>query len=166
MNGYLIEKYHKLIMDKHIYFQRVITEGDPFSKIPPKPKNITNKKLYFHADDLINEPNMLALSCSNYKKTKKIQCYKKSKTKSIKSNKQAHSSYLGINFAHAGQNIKDRTKEIKRNKQGDTIGRIIIGGTDMNASVSFINLEDVKRDDRNTIKNITRKIKKEIQDKL
>jgi hypothetical protein len=160
MNGNLMEKYIKLIYENKIQFERIITEGDPFAKLPPTNKRTAKINTYYHIDDLKPKLKDKAIFCTNFKKTKKLQCGLKNKTNRAKIEKKNHGNYLAINYEKAAQGITNINKEIKRNKQFETICRIIIGGDEEPSKVSFFSLQRVKIPQRRTIKNITSKIYK------
>jgi hypothetical protein len=160
MNGYLMEKYIKLIHKNKIQFERIITDGDPFAKLPPTTKRTAKIRTYYHVDNIDPELKTHALFCTNFKKTKKVQCGLKNKTNRAKIEKKNHGNYLAINYEKAAQGITNTKKEIKRNKRFETICRIIIGGDKDQPKVSFFSLQRIKTPQGSTIKNITRKISK------
>lgn len=162
MNYYLIKNYNKLIKNKKIYFERIITEGDPFANLPLHNKILPKSLNYYHIDEQNNKLDIdHVLFCSNYKKTKKLVCGLKNKTKRIKFNKKNHGSYLSINYAKAAQGLTNFKKEIKRNNYLNTICRIIIGGNSEETKVVFFDLQHLKTPyEYNLYDNATRKIKK------
>lgn len=164
MNYNLVKKYNKLIKNKKIYFERIITDGDPFAKLPFHNINLPRIVKYYHVDDQNKHLNEHALFCSNYKKTKKLTCNLKSKTKRAKIDKKNHGNYLAINYAKASQGLTNFKKEIKRNQYLNTICRIIIGGNSEETKVVFFDLQQLKTPhDNNFFSNMTRKIKKIIK---
>jgi hypothetical protein len=162
MNGHLMEKYIKLINNHKIQFERIVTDGDPFPKIPPKTIGTSETRTYYHVDDMDTKLQKNALFCSNYKKTKKLHCDVKNKTKRAKINIKNHGNYLSINYDKAGQGLTDTKKEINRDSQYNTICRIIIGGDDDQPKVSFFNLQEIKTFNAGILKNITMKLSKTI----
>ena len=52
--------------------------------------------------------------------------------------------YLGISYKAAANNLSNLNKEIKRDSNGDTICRIIIGGNNETFKVVFFNLNEAK----------------------
>ena len=160
MNGHLIKKYIKLIHENKIQFERIITDGDPFAKLPPTHNMTSKTRTYYHVDNMAPELQSNALFCTNFKKTKKLKCGLKNKTNRAKIEKKNHGNYLAINYEKAAQGITNTKKEIEQNKQFETICRIIIGGNEDQQKVSFFSLQKIKTPQGTTIKNITRKISK------
>jgi hypothetical protein len=160
MNGSLITKYIDLINKHKIQFARIVTDGDPFPKLPPNTKGTNPNNTYYHVDDMDPTLEKVALFCSNYKKTKKLICNVKNKTKRAKIHMYNHGSYLSINYAKASQGLTDYKKEIKRNNRLKTICRIIIGGNNEPCRVSFFNLQEIKTHNKSAIKNLTMKLSK------
>lgn len=160
MNGPLIEKYIDLINKHKIQFERIITDGDPFPKLPSNIKPFSPEKTYYHVDDMDKKLENVALFCSNYHKTKKLKCNIKSKTKRAKIHKYNHGSYLSINYAKASQGLTDFKKEIKRDTKLNTVCRIIIGGNKEPSRVSFFNLQQLKTPKNKTLKNLRTKLSK------
>jgi hypothetical protein len=183
-NAQMVYKFNQLVIERKIMFRRYITNGDPFTKLPPNFKYISQSLTFFHPDDLNKKLNYTAISCvnddvndiNNNKKTNnsnknnskknrtmknnkllKIKCNLKSKTQKIRSNLKYHGNYLGISYKGAAQNLTNIKKEIKRNKDGDTICRIIIGGDNKKTRVGFFNLQEAKY---LNYKNIDKKQKK------
>jgi hypothetical protein len=154
MNGHLMDKYIKLINKHKIQFERIITDGDPFPKLPPKTVGTSKTRTYYHVDDLDDKLQQNALFCSNYKKTKKLHCDVKNKTKRAKISMQNHGNYLSINYDKAAQGLTDTKKEIQRDSQYNTICRIIIGGENEPFKVSFFNLQQIKRFQKKAIFHI------------
>lgn len=161
MNAGTMEKYTKLIQDKKIMFRRFITNGDPFTKLPPNNiKTLKNNKTFYHPDDYDANIDYTSISCINQDKIKKVICDIKNKTKKRKIHLKYHALYLGVSYKHAAQGLTNLKKEIIRNTNGDTIGRIIVGGDNSPFKVSFFNFESVKHKDFGFIKRNTRKIAK------
>jgi hypothetical protein len=158
MNGPLIEKFNKLIHDKIIMFKRYINNGDPFAKLPITSKHFENS--YYFPDDYDTSLNFVAITCSDSKKTRKILCNLKNKTKKRKINIKYHGIYLGISYKAAANNLTDLNKEIKRDSNNDTICRIIIGGNNENFKAVFFNLNDAKNKKQGFISSKLAKIKK------
>ena len=160
MNGDLIEKYNNLIHNKIILFKRYITNGDPFAKLPITSKKFSNS--YYFPDDYDTSLNYVAITCKNIKKTHKILCNLKNKTKKRKINVKYHGEYLGIILKGAAGNKRDLNKEIKRhtNINSDTICRIIIGGNNKHFKCVFFNLNDAKMMPSDLITSNLKKIKK------
>lgn len=158
MNGPLIEKFNELIRDDIIMFKRYINNGDPFAKLPITSKKFQNS--YYFPDDYDESLNFVAITCSDIKKTRKIHCNLKSKTKKRKINIKYHGMYLGISYKSAANNISDLNKEINRDLNNDTICRIIIGGNNKNFKAVFFNLNDAKIKNQGVIRSKIEKIKK------
>ena len=110
-------------------------------------------------DEKFSLPN-LVLFCSNYKTTKKINC--SHKAKKVKKKLINHSSYLAISYDNASQGLIDTKKEIKRDKLGNTICRIIIGGNMPESKVSFFNLQEVKTPNLTDLQVFQKKLAKMI----
>ena len=142
MNGNLIEKFNELILTKVILFKRYITNGDPFAKLPITSKKFENS--YYFPDDYDESLSFVAITCNNIKKSRKVLCNLKNKTKKRKINIKYHGVYLGISYKGAANNVTDLNKEIKRNSNNDTICRIIIGGNNQNFRAVFFNLNEAK----------------------
>jgi hypothetical protein len=160
-NGALIIEYDRLITENKVFFMRYVTNGDPFAKLPPNLKNVSNKNTFFHPDDFNNQLDYTSITCKNG--TRKITCNLKSKTKKRAINFKYHGVYLGISYKGAAENLTDLKKEIKRNQSGDTICRIIIGGDNHKLVATFYNLQELKyKDYANISQNakVAQKIKK------
>lgn len=158
MNRPLIKKFNELIHNKTIMFRRYINNGDPFAKLP-----ITSKKFdksYYFPDDYDETLNFVAITCSDNKRTRKILCNLKSKTKKRKINVKYHGMYLGISYKAAANNLSDLNKEIKRNSDKDTICRIIIGGNNEKFKAVFFNLNEAKNKKQSFLRSKIEKIKK------
>ena len=158
MNGTLIEKFNELILNKVILFKRYITNGDPFAKLPITSKKFENS--YYFPDDYDDSLNFVAITCNNIKKSRKVLCNLKNKTKKHKINIKNHGMYLGITYKAAANNVTDLNKEIKRDSNNDTICRIIIGGDNKNFRVVFFNLNEAKMKKQGFISSKIDKIKK------
>jgi hypothetical protein len=158
MNGTLIQKYNELIHNKIIMFKRYITNGDPFAKLPITSKKFDNS--YYFPDDYDKSLNFVAITCKNIKKTSKVLCKLKNKTKKRKINIKYHGMYLGVSYKGAANNVTDLYKEIKRYLNSDTICRIIIGGNNDKFKVVFYNLNEAKMEKQSFITSKLAKIKK------
>ena len=158
MNGPLIEKFNELISNNTIMFKRYINNGDPFAKLPITSKKFQNS--YYFPDDYDESLNFVAITCSDNKKTRKILCNLKSKTKKRKINIKYHGMYLGISYKAAANNLSNLNKEIKRDSNNDTICRIIIGGNNEKFKAVFFNLNDAKIKKQGIIASKLSKIKK------
>ena len=158
MNGPLIEKFNELISNDTIMFKRYINNGDPFAKLPITSKKFLNS--YYFPDDYDESLNFVAITCHDIKKTRKIRCNLKTKTKKRKINIKYHGTYLGISYKAAANNLSDLNKEIKRDSNNDTICRIIIGGNNAKFKVVFFNLNDAKNKKQGLISSKLAKIKK------
>jgi hypothetical protein len=157
MNLSLIEEYNTLIEEKHILFRRYITNGDVFPLLPFTRKNGNNS--YYHIEEQNEAFEKYVFSCVNYKKTNKVKCNYKNKTKKIKPSPKYHAMYLGISFTGAAQDLTNIKKEIKREDYtNDTICRINIGGNNQPYKIVFFNLQKAKIPDS----NILTKLKKYI----
>jgi len=159
INGEVANQFEKFIKDKKLFFQRIVTNGDPITYLPPKTNKTNEDRTYFHMDEKFSLPN-LVLFCSNYKTTKKINCSHKAKT--VKKKLINHSSYLAISYANASQGLTDTKKEIKRDKLGNTICRIIMGGNMPQSKVSFFNLQEVKTPNLTDLQVFQKKLAKMI----
>jgi len=158
MNGPSIEIFNELIHNNIIMFKRYINNGDPFAKLPITSKKIENS--YYFPDDYDESLNFVAITCSDNKKTKKILCNLKSKTKKRKINIKYHGMYLGVSYKSAANNLSDLNKEIKRDSNDNTICRIIIGGNNKKFKAVFFNLNDAKIKKQGIITSKIEKIKK------
>lgn len=158
MNGNLIEKFNELILNKVILFKRYITNGDPFAKLPITSKKFENS--YYFPDDYDESLSFVAITCNNIKKSRKVLCNLKNKTKKRKINIKYHGMYLGISYKGAANNVTDLSKEIKRNSNNDTICRIIIGGNNQNFRAVFFNLNEAKIKKQGFLSSKIDKIKK------
>jgi hypothetical protein len=158
MNGPLIEKFNELIHNKIILFKRYITNGDPFAKLPVTSKKFDNS--YYFPDDYDESLSSSAITCNNIKKTQKVLCNLKNKTKKRKISIKYHGVYLGISYKGAANNVIDLNKEIIRDINNDTVCRIIIGGNNENFRAVFFNLNQAKRKKQGFISSKIDKIKK------
>ena len=158
MNGPLIEKFNELIHNNVIMFNRYITNGDPFAKLPITSKKFVNS--YYFPDDYDESLNFISITCTDNKKTRKVLCNLKNKTKKRKINIKYHGMYLGISYKGAANKVTDLNKEIKRDSNNDTICRIIIGGNNEKFKVVFFNLNDAKNKKQGFISSKLEKIKK------
>ena len=96
--------------------------------------------------------------CDN--QTRKTICTFKSKTKKRKPDLKYHGNYLGISYKDAADNLKNMKKEIKRNKSGDTICRLVKGNKEQIEAV-FFNLQELKHKAFNS-KSKTKKLREKI----
>ena len=155
MNYSLMDEYTKFIENKDILFRRYITNGDIFPTLP-----ITSKSgnvSYYHVEEQNDKLNNLAFSCVNYKKTNKVKCKYKNKTKKISPSVKYHATYLGISFNGAAQDLTNIHKEIIRKEiTNNTICRIIIGGNNEPYKVVFYNLDEAKRSDENIFTKVNK----------
>ena len=158
MNGNLIEKFNELILTKVILFKRYITNGDPFAKLPITSKKFENS--YYFPDDYDESLSFVAITCNNIKKSRKVLCNLKNKTKKRKINIKYHGMYLGISYKGAANNVTDLNKEIIRYLNNDTICRIIIGGNNESFRAVFFNLNEAKKKKQGLITSKIDKIKK------
>lgn len=158
MNGNLIEKFNELILNKVILFKRYITNGDPFAKLPITSKKFENS--YYFPDDYDESLSFVAITCNNIKKSRKVLCNLKNKTKKRKINIKYHGMYLGISYKGAANNVTDLNKEIIRYLNNDTICRIIIGGNNQSFRAVFFNLNEAKKKKQGLITSKIDKIKK------
>jgi hypothetical protein len=158
MNGNLIEKFNELILNKVILFKRYITNGDPFAKLPITSKKFDNS--YYFPDDYDESLSFVAVTCNNIKKSRKVLCNLKNKTKKRKINIKYHGVYLGISYKGAANNVTDLNKEIMRYINNDTICRIIIGGNNQKFRAVFFNLNEAKKKKQGFISSKIDKIKK------
>ena len=159
INGEVANQFEKFIKEKRLFFQRIVTNGDPIAYLPPTITNAKEDRTYFHMDEKFSLPN-LVLFCSNYKTTKKINCRHKATT--FKKKIINHGSYIGISYDNASQGLTDNKKEIKRDKLGNTICRIIIGGNMPQSKVAFFNLQELKTPNLSDLQVIQKKLTKMI----
>jgi len=156
-NYELIQKYNSFIKKNKILFHRYITNGDPFGKLPPNIPKSTDKT-FFHPDDNNSKLENISYLCDN--QTRKTICTFKSKTKKRKPDLKYHGNYLGISYKDAADNLKNMKKEIKRNKSGDTICRLVKGNKEQIEAV-FFNLQELKHKAFNS-KSKTKKLREKI----
>ena len=146
MNLSLIEEYNALIEEKHILFRRYVTNGDVFPMLPFTRKNGDNS--YYHIEEQDETLGKYVFSCVNNKKTNKVKCNYRNKTKKRKPSPKYHAMYLGISFSGAAQDLTNTKKEIKREDYtNDTICRINIGGNNEPYKIVFFNLQKAKKPD-------------------
>jgi len=162
MNGPAIQQFIYLIKKKQIVYERIVTDGDPFPKLPPNIKGMVQNRNYYHIDDYDPKYRKSALFCTNYSTTKKIKCNlkNKNKTKRAKISTSNHGNYMSVNFLEAAQHLTDFKKEIKRDGEGNTICRIIVSGGNEPSKASFFNLNLLKLAKKEVSSNTTRKIGK------
>jgi predicted lipase len=145
MNIDSIGQIRDFIQKKHLFYRSYVNHGDPF---PMLPLIVRKTKNSFHHLEEYDE-NMIDTSYScRTGKTKKmrVKCTFKNKTRKAKRrfDIKQHGNYLGISYKNAAQDLKNFRKEIKRNNEGDTICRIIVGGNNEKYRVSFFNLNNAK----------------------
>jgi len=157
MNYSLMDEYNKLIEEKHIFFRRYVTNGDIFPTLPFTTKN--GNTSYYHIEEENDNLQKYVFSCVNNKKTNKVKCNYRNKTKKIKLSPKYHAMYLGISFAGAAQDLTNTKKEIKREDYTkDTVCRINIGGNSEPYKIVFFNLQKAKKPDSNVITKIKKYI--------
>jgi hypothetical protein len=140
-NKYLVEKFNNYIERNIIMFERYVTNGDPITLLP-----LTTKRgnvSYYHPDEENNKMDYTAIVCRNVKKTQKVLCNLRNKTKKHKPNLKFHGTYLGVSYSGAGEDILKTTKEIVRS-HGNTVCRIIFGGNNEKSRAVFFLLDDLK----------------------
>lgn len=152
-----IQIFNSFIIKNKILFHRYVTNGDPFAKLPPNIPKLTTKTFYHPDDHNIKFENVSYL-CNN--QTKKIVCTFKSKTKKRKPNLEYHGNYLGVSYKGAADDLKNLKKEIKRNKAGDTVCRLVRPVGDKIETV-FYNLQELKHQAYKS-KSRTAKLKEKI----
>ena len=141
MNKNLIDKFNNYIERKVIMFRRYVTNGDPVALLPFTTNSGNDS--YYHPDDKNDKMSFTAIYCKNIKKTNKVHCNLRNKTKKNKTNTKYHEKYLGISYKDAGEDITKTTKEIVR-YQGNTICRIITGGNNEKSRAVFFRLDELK----------------------
>jgi predicted lipase len=142
MNVESIRQIRDFIQKNRLFYRSYVNNGDPFPRLPLIVRK--NKNSFHHLDEYDDNMNYTSYSCSSGK-TKKVKCTLKNKTRKAKRpDIKKHGNYLGISYKNAAQDLKNLRKEIKRNKEGDTICRIIVGGNNEKYRVSFFNLNDAK----------------------
>jgi hypothetical protein len=140
-NKYLVEKFNNYIERNIIMFRRYVTNGDPISLLP-----LTTKRgnvSYYHPDEVNDKIVYSAIICKNIKKTQKVICNLRNKTKKNKPNLKFHGTYLGLSYSGAGEDISKISKEIVRS-HGNTVCRIIFGGNNEKSRAVFFLLDDLK----------------------
>ena len=141
MNKFLVDKFNNYIERNIIMFKRYVTNGDPISLLP-----LTTKRgnvSYYHPDEENDKMVYTAIYCKNVKKTQRVICNLRNKTKKIKPNLKFHGTYLGVSYDGAGEGIAKTTKEIVRS-HGNTVCRIIFGGNNEKSRAVFFLLDDLK----------------------
>jgi len=165
LNGNSMEKITNFIKEERLMFKRYVTNGDFLANLPPLYKYVSKSITYYHPDEYDLTLNKTSVFCRYINKnTKKLKCdlKKTKKTRKTRPKLKYHANYLGINFKNAALGKTDFSKEIKRNEYFETICRIIVGGKTRDYSISFFNLEDVKRKKRSVYDKLKNKIKKKI----
>ena len=140
-NKYLVEKFNNCIERNIIMFKRYVTNGDPITLLP-----LTRKKgniSYYHPDEENNKMDYTAIVCRNVKKTQKVLCNLRNKSKKHKPDLKFHGTYLGVSYSGAGEDITKISKEIVRS-HGNTVCRIIFGGNNEKTRAVFFLLDDLK----------------------
>ncbi len=140
-NKHIIEKFNKYIDGNIIMFRRYVTNGDPIAMLPFTTNSGDDS--YYHPDDKNENLSHVAITCKNVKKTQKVVCNIRSKTKKNKPSIKFHGMYLGVSYAGAGEDIMKTTKEIIRHR-GNTVSRIIVGGNNEPSRAVFYLLDDLK----------------------
>ncbi len=162
LNGPSIEKIIEFIKEERLIFKRYVTNGDFLANLPPLYKYLPKSNTYYHPDEYDHTLNKTSVFCRYISKnTKKLKCNLR-KTKKTRPNVKYHGNYLGISFKNASHGKTDFSKEIKRNEYYETICRIIVGGKNNEFSISFFNLEDVKRKTLTVYDKIKTKLKKTV----
>jgi hypothetical protein len=140
-NKYLVEKFNNYIERNIIMFKRYVTNGDPIALLP-----LTTKRgnvSYYHPDEENDKMDYTAIYCKNVKKTQKVLCNLRNKTKKNKPDLKFHGMYLGVSYDGAGEGIAKTTNEIVR-YHGNTVCRIIFGGNNEKSRAVFFLLDDLK----------------------
>jgi hypothetical protein len=140
-NKHLIEKFNNYIERNSIMFRRYVTNGDPIALLPFTTNSGDDS--YYHPDDKNDKFSYVAITCKNIKKTQKVTCNIRSKTKKNKPGMKFHGMYLGVSYAGAGEDMTNLKKEIVRYR-GNTVCRIIFGGNNENSRAVFFLLDDIK----------------------
>jgi len=140
-NKDIIDKFNKYIERNTIMFRRYVTNGDPIAMLPFTTNRGDNS--YYHPDDKNDKFSHLAITCEHGKKTQKLVCNIRSKTKKNRPSMKFHGMYLGVSYAGAGEDIMKTTKEIVR-YQSNTVCRIIFGGNNEPSRAVFFLLDDLK----------------------
>jgi hypothetical protein len=160
-NKHVIDKFINYIERNIIMFRRYITNGDPIALLPFTTNSGNNS--YYHPDDKNDKMSNVAFSCKNIKKTQKVVCKLRSKTKKHKPSLKYHGMYLGVSYDGAGEGITNLTKEIVR-YHDNTVCRIIFGGNNEKSRAVFFLLDDLKNITKphNILDKVITKIKKKI----
>ena len=158
-NRYLVEKFNNYIERNIIMFKRYVTNGDPITLLP-----LTRERgnvSYYHPDEENDKMDYTSIVCRNVKKTQKVLCNLRNKTKKNKPNLKFHGTYLGVSYSGAGEDIKKLSKEIVRS-QGNTVCRIIFGGNNEQSRAVFFLLDDLKTKTKTTdiVSEVIKKFKK------
>ena len=173
MNVYAAEKFADLAIgkSKHILFRRVVTLGDPIPHLPLKQTSISALRTYSHVDETrdLDVGGPLVLMCTNFKKTRKLECAPKNVVKrnakwtrraSVTQTKGSHGSYIGLRFEKMGHGVFNPLHEIVRvGKTRDTMCRVIVGQHD-GTTISFFNLQTIKTPNMGALSMMAQKIKK------
>ena len=159
MNKFLVDKFNNYIERNIIMFKRYVTNGDPISLLP-----LTTKRgnvSYYHPDEENERIINTAIVCKNIKKTQKVLCNLRNKTKKNKPDLKFHGMYLGVSYDGAGEGITKTTKEIIR-YHGNTVGRIIFGGNNEKSHAVFFLLDDLKTKTKSNsiVYEVIKKLKK------
>lgn len=160
-NKHLIEKFNNYIERNNIMFRRYVTNGDPIALLPITTNSGDDS--YYHPDDKNDKFSYVAITCKNLKKTQKVICNIRSKTKKNKPSMKFHGMYLGVSYAGAGEDMTNLKKEIIRYR-GNTVCRIIFGGNNENSRAVFFLLDDIKTKTKShsIVDEVIKKIKKKI----
>ena len=146
LNGPAILIFNTFIKQQRLMFKRYVTNGDFIPTLPPLYTHLPSSYTYYHPDEYDNTLHDTSHFCRYiHKNTKHLKCYLNKTTKTSPNVNKYHGNYLGISFTNASQGKADFSKEIKRNQYYETIGRIIVGGNNLPFSISFFNLEHLKR---------------------
>ena len=140
-NKYLVDKFNNYIERNIIMFKRYVTNGDPITLLP-----LTTKRgnvSYYHPDEENEKMDYTAIYCKNVKKTQRVECNLRNKTKKHKPDLKFHGMYLGVSYSGAGEDILKTTKEIVRS-HSNTVCRIIFGGNNEKSRAVFFLLDDLK----------------------
>ena len=158
-NKHINDKFNKYIERNVIKFRRYVTNGDPIALLPFTTNSGVNS--YYHPDDKNDKMANVAITCKHIKKTRKVVCNLRNKTKKIKPSVKFHGISLGVSYSGAGEDILKTTKEIVRYR-GYTVSRIIIGGNNETSRAVFYILDDVKTKNKahNIMDEVVKKLKK------
>ena len=160
-NKYLVDKFNNYIERNIIMFRRYVTNGDPITLLPLTTKRGNNS--YYHPDEENDKMDYTAIYCKNMKRTQRVECNLRNKTKKNKPNIKFHGMYLGVSYSGAGEDITNYKKEIVRSS-GNTVCRIIFGGNNEKSRAVFFLLDDVKT--KTEIHNVFDKVIKKIKKKF